>query len=49
MAKWQHEIDQAIEDEDKDRLAMAHQALTRAEQQRHRQLACRADPNQPPF
>ena len=48
VTKWQHEIDQADENDDKDRLAIARRALVRVEEQRKRQLACRVDPEHPP-
>jgi hypothetical protein len=49
IAKWEHEIEHATEDDDTDRLATAHRALARAEQLRQHQVARRADPEHPPF
>jgi hypothetical protein len=48
-AKWQHEIDQAEQNDDQDRAATARQTLARAELQRERQLASRLDSDHPPF
>jgi Domain of unknown function (DUF222) len=49
VTKWQHEIDQAIENDDADQAAVARRALAAAEIQRRRQLARRAKPDHPPF
>jgi Domain of unknown function (DUF222) len=49
VAKWQHEIDQAEQDDDADRSTTARQALTDAECQRQGQLARRAQLEDPPF
>jgi hypothetical protein len=51
IANWQHEIEQADENDDGDRRTTAEQALATAEHQRQQQLASRAsqaDPD-PPF
>jgi hypothetical protein len=47
MTKWQHELDQAEQDDDSARSATARSALTDAKHQRRRQLASRT--GQPPF
>ena len=48
-AKWQHEIDQADEEDDKNRRTTAQQALAKAQQRRQRQLDDRANPDRPPL